>query len=74
MFSERQDKWLTTDKLGFEITGYRDGGYRGITRKKNVQEGKWRVNIETEEGVLLGKINFDIISVDKRVPLKTIFK
>ena len=73
-FFPNQDKWLTTDRLGYEIIGYRDGGYRGITRKRNVSPGEWRVDVETEEGVLLGRINFQIEEVGERVPLKTIYK
>ncbi|NIT99649.1 MAG: DUF2914 domain-containing protein, partial [Nitrosopumilaceae archaeon] len=42
-FSER-DEWLTTDRLGFEITGGRKMGYRGYTYKRNVSPGKWRVD------------------------------
>jgi len=65
-------EWLTTDRLGFEITGYRDGGYRGVTRKQNVSPGKWRVDVETEEGILLGRIGFRIQEVEQRVPLTTL--
>ncbi|MFQ5677189.1 MAG: DUF2914 domain-containing protein [bacterium] len=70
----KRDKWLTTDKLGYTIIGYRDGGYRGITRKVNVSPGKWRVDVETDEGVLLGRINFNIEEVNSPVPLKTIYR
>jgi len=66
--------WVSTDRLGFEITGYRDGGYRGITRKQHVSEGKWRVDIETREGHILGRINFEIRERDKPIELKTIYR
>lgn len=49
---------VTTDKLDYEVTGGRGGGYRGYTYKLNVS-GKWRVDEETEEGLLLGRIKFD---------------
>ncbi len=73
-FFPNQDEWLTTDRLGYDIIGYRDGGYRGITRKKNVSPGEWRVDVETEEEILLGRINFQIEEVGERVLLKTIYK
>jgi len=73
-FFPNRDEWLTTDRLGYEIIGYRDGGYRGITRKRNVSPGEWRVDVETEEGILLGRINFQIEEVGERVPLKTIYR
>ena len=73
-YSPTQRKWLTTDRLGYTITGYREGGYRGITRKLNVSPGHWRVNAETEEGVLLGRIRFEIEETIEPVSLKTIYK
>lgn len=73
-YAPARKDWLTTDRLGYEITGYRDSGYRGYTRKVNVSPGKWRVDVETEEGVLLGRIKFRIEAVAERVPLKTVYK
>jgi hypothetical protein len=59
--------WLLTDKLDYEITGGRDGGYRGYTYKRNVSPGKWRVNVVTEEELIIGRINFEIKKVPERV-------
>lgn len=73
-FFPNRGEWLTTDKLGYKIIGYRDGGYRGITRKVNVSPGKWRVDVETEAGVLLGRISFTIEEVDEKVSLKTTYR
>jgi len=69
-----REEWITTDRLDFRIIGYRDGGYRGITRKVNVSEGKWRVNVETIGGLLLGRIEFEISQVTQPVALKTIYR
>lgn len=60
-FSNRNE-WVLTDRLGFEITGGRKGGYRGYTYKRNVSPGKWRVDLVTEENLILGRINFTIYS------------
>lgn len=65
-------EWLTTDHLGYQITGYRDGGYRGITRKQNITPGKWRVDVETESGVLIGRIGFYVKQTAQPIELKTI--
>ncbi|NIR51118.1 DUF2914 domain-containing protein [candidate division KSB1 bacterium] len=69
-----RDEWLTTDRLGYKITGYRDSGYRGYTHKVNVSPGKWRVDVETARGIILGRIKFKIREVGERVPLKTIYR
>lgn len=58
-YSDR-DEWVITDRLGFKITGGREGGYRGYTYKRNVSTGKWRVDLITDEELIIGRINFTI--------------
>jgi hypothetical protein len=53
--------WLTTDKHGYVLTGGRDGGYRGYTYKKNISPGEWRINVITDNELILGRIRFSII-------------
>jgi hypothetical protein len=59
--SPKDDEWLTTDQTVYKLTGGRDGGYRGYTFKKNLQMGNWRVNIITEDNLILGRINFNVM-------------
>lgn len=73
-FSAKDKRWTSTDRLGFEIIGYRDGGYRGITRKQHIVAGKWRVDVETAERQLLSRIAFEVRPANSPVHLKTIFK
>jgi hypothetical protein len=63
----RQEKWLVTDKQGYDISGGREGGYRGYTYKLNVTPGRWRVDVITEENQILGRINFKIEQVDTKI-------
>ncbi len=42
--------WVSTPRLGFELNGGRQGGFRGYTSKQNWQTGRWRVMVETDEG------------------------
>ncbi len=55
-------KWKTITRTTFVIVGGSDRGYRGYSLKQNVYEGKWRVNIETERGQIIGRVPFNIIS------------
>jgi hypothetical protein len=55
------EEWETADKIAFEITGGRDEGYRGYTYKKNMLEGKWKVDVTTSDELILGRINFNVI-------------
>jgi hypothetical protein len=53
-------EWQVTDDVSYEILGGRDEGYRGYTYKQNVIDGDWRVEVITEEELVLGVISFTI--------------
>jgi hypothetical protein len=52
--------WVRTDRIKFPISGGRDAGYRGYTAKSGIAPGDWRVEVETEEGQTLGRIDFTV--------------
>ena len=60
-YSEERGEWLVTDRTLYGLTGGRDGGYRGYTFKKNLQIGQWRVDIITEDNLILGRIKFKVV-------------
>ena len=64
-YNEKQEKWITTDRRSYRIVGGRDGGYRGYTYKRNLQTGQWRVDVETNEKLLLGRIPFTIEKINR---------
>ena len=55
-------EWEIIEDIGYDITGGRDGGYRGYTYKNNVKRGSWKVEVITEEELVLGVIDFEIIT------------
>lgn len=59
-FDEKEGKWMSASKINFPIQGGRDEGYRGFSKKENIFPGRWRVDIETERGQVIGRIRFDI--------------
>jgi hypothetical protein len=64
--------WLRTDQIGFQISGGRDGGYRGFTGKTGILLGEWRVEVETFKGQTLGRIDFTVVpSPQVHPPLQT---
>jgi hypothetical protein len=58
-----QSGWTITDCAGFEVTGGREGGYRGFTVKRNITPGRWRVDVTTERGRVLGRSDFNVVAV-----------
>ena len=51
-------RWQTESTVRFSIMGGRPGGYRGYSMKSSPRAGRWRVNIETEDGLLVGRVPF----------------
>jgi hypothetical protein len=62
-YDETKRAWVTTDSLSFPIVGGRDAGYEGYTLKDNVTPGKWRVNVLTSYGQLIGRVSFTDVTV-----------
>lgn len=64
--------WISAGRIGFEIIGGRERGFRGYTYKTGISPGLWRVDVETEEGHLVGRIQFKVAIRDpkKDMPLR----
>ena len=60
-FDEDTKSWNATDRIGFLVSGGRDGGYRGVTRKRKVTPGAWRIVVETAGGKTLSRIPFEVV-------------
>jgi hypothetical protein len=62
-----EDDWMTTDRHGNLIRqGGRDGGWRSYSYKKNLTPGKWRIEVKTAGGRLLGRIPLEITPTNER--------
>jgi hypothetical protein len=67
--------WIIRDRLSYPIVGGRDGGYRGYTLKKKTASGRWRVEVRTVGGRLLGRIPFEVVTVPQRPqPIKVAYR
>jgi Protein of unknown function (DUF2914) len=58
-YDEEDGRWVTTSKIPLPISGGRDQGFRTYSYA-NVEEGKWRINVLTEKGQILGRIGFKV--------------
>ena len=64
------NEWRTANTVGLSVTGGRDGGYRTYSLKENINPGKWRVNVKTSRGQIIGRLRFDVIATDVPPSLK----
>ena len=68
-YDEPTGEWLTRATVRYPIIGGRDGGYRGYSYIKDISEGKWRVNVITQHGQIIGRISFTVVDVPAPVPV-----
>jgi len=45
------------DKIPIKISGGREGGYRAYTFKQRLDPGDWRVDVEAEDGRIIGQVS-----------------
>lgn len=67
-------KWEIIEDIGYNITGGRDGGYRGYTFKTNVKQGLWKVEVITEEELVIGVVDFEIVAGNNLQPIEMVSK
>ena len=63
-YDASDDTWVETDRIGYDVVGGRDNGYRGYTFKQNIRPGDWRVTVETATGRPIGSVDFEVVTVD----------
>jgi hypothetical protein len=63
-YDTERNTWVDTDRLGYEVVGGRRNGYRGVTFKRHVRPGEWRVTVETADRRPIGRIRFDVVPAD----------
>lgn len=51
------DRFIHADRIPVKISGGRAGGYRSYTFKQRLDPGDWRVDVETEDGRVIGRIS-----------------
>lgn len=63
-FDSNVGRWVSVSKIPYTVIGGIDRGYRGYTKKSNLEEGRWTVNVETERGQVIGRITFEVVYDD----------
>ena len=48
------------DKIPLKISGGREGGYRAYTFKQRLDPGDWRMDVEAEDGRIIGRVSVKV--------------
>ncbi len=59
-FDEKERAWRTVADIPFSVVGGREVGFRWYSYN-TVDPGYWRVNIKTERGQTIGRMNFYVV-------------
>ena len=59
-YDETKGEWVSASKIPFMIIGGRNNGFRAFSMKDNIFQGKWRVDVETDRGQVIGRLRFDV--------------
>ncbi len=52
--------FVHADRIPLKISGGREGGYRAYSFKQRLDPGDWRVDVETEDGRVIGRISVTV--------------
>lgn len=63
-YNKIQNEWTTERVIELSVVGGRDSGFRTYSTRSNLASGKWRVNVKTEQGQIIGRLRFNILQVD----------
>lgn len=70
-YQEPTHTWVTTNLVGLAVKGGRSGGYRTYSVSTTTTPGKWRVNVETADRKIIGRLRFDVLAVEREPALQT---
>jgi hypothetical protein len=66
-FRVNDDKPFThADRIPIKIAGGREGGYRAYTFKQRLDPGDWRIDVETQDGRIVGQVSVRIEERDEQ--------
>lgn len=61
-YDEKTGSWPVSHRIRFPIAGGRSSGYRGYSFTTNTATGRYRVDVETERGQIIGRIVFSVVA------------
>lgn len=73
-FDTETGDWLEAARVSFPIIGGTDGGYRGYSYIYIHNAGKWRLDVITARGQVLGRREFTVVEASEVPQLETVYR
>lgn len=73
-YDQSEESWVTATIVPLSAQGGRYEGWRTYSMKTSVSPGKWRVNVKTGRGQVIGRLRFNIIEAKEEPALETQIK
>lgn len=61
LYDALNKRWITQSRIPLPVIGGRESGFRTYSVQSNLSPGKWRVNVETQQGQVIGRVRFEIV-------------
>jgi len=71
LYNKDINRWERKTRIPIKISGGREEGFRGYSFKENIEQGLWRVDIETARGQVIGRIKFTVENTKNPVQLES---
>ncbi|MDB5266554.1 MAG: hypothetical protein JWN89_369 [Parcubacteria group bacterium] len=68
-YNEASKTWETKARIDLPVIGGREGGFRTYSNRYGLESGRWRVNVETSRGQIIGRLLFNVVPVTELPPL-----
>ena len=62
-YNPETERWIDEGKVSLSLVGGRDGGFRTYSFRTSLTAGKWRVNVDTVGGQVIGVVRFNVVDV-----------
>jgi hypothetical protein len=70
---EEKNEWVRTGTISFVVEGGREAGFRGYS-SAHIFPGKWRVEVRTGHGAMIGRTTFTVALPEGELALQTVLR
>ncbi len=70
-YNEMKKEWEFIQEVSYKIIGGSKTGYRGYSFLTDPAEGKWKIDVTTEDGLIIHREKFRVKSINENLELKT---